>query len=109
MLIVMDVKAVFGANLKFYRKQNELSQEELAEKAGISVKHLSTIERGLAFVSADLLEKLSSSLQVPVSTLFYTTGDPFGNDRLLEKFDKIVKNELAHTLETIKTEIRRDN
>jgi transcriptional regulator with XRE-family HTH domain len=104
----MDVKAVFGANLKFYRKQTKLSQEELAEKTEISVKHLSNIECGLTFVSADLLEKLSASLRVPVSTLFYTTGDPFGSDRLLEKFDTVVKNELAHAFEAIKTEVRKD-
>jgi transcriptional regulator with XRE-family HTH domain len=86
-----------------------LSQEELAEKVGISPKHLSAIERGLTFVSADLLEKLSSVLQVPVSTLFYTTGDPFGNDRILDKFDKIVEKELLKVIASIKAEIRVDN
>jgi transcriptional regulator with XRE-family HTH domain len=42
----MNVKAIFGANLKIYRKEKKLSQEQLSEKVDITVKHLSEIERG---------------------------------------------------------------
>jgi len=57
----MGVKSVFGANLKLYSKAKRLSQKQLSEKANISVKHLSYIERGMNFVSADLLENVSST------------------------------------------------
>jgi transcriptional regulator with XRE-family HTH domain len=51
----MDIKVIFGENLKFYRKTKHLSQEQLSEKVDISVKHLSSIERGSNFISSDLL------------------------------------------------------
>jgi transcriptional regulator with XRE-family HTH domain len=66
----MDVKNVFGVRLKEYRRQRGLSQEQLAEAADISVRHLSTMERGLAFVSSDLLGRLSQILDVPVAAFF---------------------------------------
>ena len=66
----MDVKSTFGKNLKLYRKAKRLSQGELSKKVDISVKHLSALERGLAFVSADLLEKLASSVEIPVFFFF---------------------------------------
>jgi transcriptional regulator with XRE-family HTH domain len=49
----------------FYRKEKRLSQEQRSEKVAISHNHLSTIERGMTFVSAELLERLSESLEIP--------------------------------------------
>ncbi len=66
-----DVRILLGRNVKRFRKQKGLSQEQLAEKVGISVKHLSTIESGAAFLSSDLLQALSDTLDVPVYLLFY--------------------------------------
>lgn len=37
---------VIGKNLKYYREKKGYTQEELAEKANISVSHLSKIETG---------------------------------------------------------------
>jgi len=51
----MNVKAIFGANLKAYRKEKKLSQEQLSEKVDITAKHLSEIERGIVFASASSL------------------------------------------------------
>ena len=58
----MEIKTLFGSNLKRFRKEKHLSQEQLSEIVDISVKHLSKIERGLTFVSADLLVKISYNL-----------------------------------------------
>lgn len=102
----MSIKAVFGANVKYYRKQRHLSQEQLAEKLEITAKHLCTIETGATFVSAELLEKLVVQLRVSVSALFYTVGEKSSDDSLLNMIDQIIENELFKTVETIKTQIR---
>jgi len=70
-----EIKAVLGANIKYYRKKLNLSQEQLAEKLEITPKHLSTIETGATFVSAELLEKFTRQLCVSASTLFYSVDD----------------------------------
>jgi transcriptional regulator with XRE-family HTH domain len=105
----MDVKASFGENLKFFRKEKRLSQEELSEKVDISVKHLSAIERGLNFVSADLIEQLAMILEIPVFFFFVYDRKIIHNDRLLGAVDGIIEKHLMQTIEDIKTDIHQNN
>jgi transcriptional regulator with XRE-family HTH domain len=103
----MNVKSIFGENLKFYRKKKHFSQEELSEKVDISVKHLSSIERGLTFVSADLLEKLAVSVEVPVFCFFMNEQEIFYTDTLLNTIDRIIEKNLIKAIEDIKSDIRQ--
>jgi transcriptional regulator with XRE-family HTH domain len=105
----MNIKTVFGENLKLYRKAKKLSQEQLSEKVDISVKHLSSIERGLNFVSADLLEKLAVSVEVPAFYFFVNEKEVFCNDAMLNAIDRIIEKNLIQTIKEIKTDIRQNN
>lgn len=60
----------FGRRLRELRKQAGLSQEELAERAQISVDFVSLIERGINAPSFETLARLSNSLGVPPRDLF---------------------------------------
>jgi transcriptional regulator with XRE-family HTH domain len=105
----MEIKTLFGLNLKRNRKEKRLSQEELSEKVDISVKHLSKIERGLTFVSADLLEKLSDNLGVSVARLFCKENENIYDDNVLRKFDRITEKHLIRAMEGIKGDIRQED
>jgi len=105
----MDVKSVFGENLKFYRKAKHLSQEQLSEKVDISVKHLSSIERGLTFVSADLLEKLAISVNVPIFYFFVNNREIIYNETMLNLIDNVIEKQLIKTIDEIKSDIRKNN
>jgi len=94
----MDVKTTFGKNLKLYRKAKKLSQGQLSEKVDISVKHLSALERGVAFVSADLLEKLASSVEIPVFCFFVDDKKVFNNDTIVKTVDKIIEKHLSQAI-----------
>jgi transcriptional regulator with XRE-family HTH domain len=100
------IKAIFGTNIKYYRKKQHLSQEQLAEKLGITTKHLSTIETGATFVSAELLEKFTRQLLVSASALFYSNDEISVDDNLLGKIDQIINKECEKTSNTIKMQIR---
>jgi transcriptional regulator with XRE-family HTH domain len=104
----MDIRALFGRNLKIYRKKRRLSQEQLSEIVDISPMHLSKIERGLTFISADLLEKLSESLEVPAARLFCGENEQIYGD-VLKEFDRITEKHLIRAMEGIKGEIRRND
>ena len=103
----MEIKKLLGLNLKYYRKEKHLSQEELSEKTSISVKHLSKIERGLTFVSADLLEKLSENLGVSAARLFCKENENIYDDNVLRRFDRITEKHLIRAMEGIKGDIRQ--
>lgn len=100
-----DVRSVFGNNVKRYRKQKQLSQEQLSEMVSITQKHLSSIESGSAFVSAEVLQSLSSVLEVPVYLLFYN-GMPLDESSLPEsRIDVLIDEELISVANSIKKRI----
>jgi putative transcriptional regulator len=103
----MGIKSIFGANLKYYRKRKQLSQEQLAEVVDITPKHLSTIETGSTFVSAELLERLTAALRISASALFYNEKDISDDDSLWNKIDQVIDKELLKTSDRIKIQIRR--
>ena len=64
------LRGQFGQKLRNLRKQNGVTQEQLAEASSISVDFLSLIERGINAPSFETLEKLACALNVPVKQLF---------------------------------------
>ena len=64
--------SIFSKNIKFYRKQNKLTQEMLAEKADLSISYIKQIESGTEFknVSLTAILKLSKALGISVRDLF---------------------------------------
>ncbi|WP_407435915.1 helix-turn-helix domain-containing protein [Treponema sp.] len=49
---------IAGKNLQILRKQNHLTQADLAEKLGISTSHVANIESRRTSVSLELIEKI---------------------------------------------------
>ena len=70
------IKLLFGKRLRRLRRQADLTQEQLAERIGVSVEFVSNMERGINAPSFDTLEKLADSLKLKVSELFeFQTGE----------------------------------
>ena len=65
-----NIKVLFGRKIKEYRLKMNLTQADLAERVDVDNKHISCIENGKNFPSADLLEKLSTSLKVEPKDFF---------------------------------------
>ena len=60
----------FSEKLKEIRKNEGLSQEQLAEKIEMNVRSLSFIECGTNFVTAKTLEKICKILEISPKQLF---------------------------------------
>lgn len=60
----------FGAHVRFLRQSLNLSQEEVAHRAGIHVTYLSGIERGHRNPSLRNIRRIAVALGVPVERLF---------------------------------------
>ncbi len=70
-----NIKIQFGKRLRRLRRQADFTQEQLAERIGVSVEFISNMERGINSPSFDTLEKLADSLEVRVSELFEFQGE----------------------------------
>lgn len=62
----------FITNVKYYRKLNGWTQEELAEKADISISYIKQIESFRHYKNATMtiMLKISKALNVGLNTLF---------------------------------------
>lgn len=65
----MTIREVLARNLKRYRAERGLSQEELAHRADIDRTYVSSLERLQYGASIDVVESLAKVLGVPVHEL----------------------------------------
>lgn len=65
----MDKKKLLGKRIREIRKRQALSQEKLAERAGISAQYVSNIERGVENPTLDLLLRLGEALKVSLGEM----------------------------------------
>ncbi len=59
-----------GSAIRRHRKQGGLTQEALAEHAGLSTYFVGTVERGQAALSLRSLADIAEALDVPLGDLF---------------------------------------
>ena len=65
----LDMAAALGVVLKRHRQAKKLSQDALAEKAGIHPTHVSLVERCERNPSVNVAKSLATALDVSLSTL----------------------------------------
>jgi len=64
-----------GYRIKLIRKEKRLTQEQLAEKAGISTSYIYKIEAGDDHVTVRTLLRIAEALQVQAAQLFIAEQD----------------------------------
>ena len=101
----VNIRKIFGENVKRYRKQQGFSQEQLAEKLEISTNHLSVIETGTKFVTYKLLEKIILELDVLPSSLFQSTQTALNDNSLQNRINNVINQEIELTSERIKAKL----
>jgi transcriptional regulator with XRE-family HTH domain len=73
------LQGVFTENLKNARKKANLTQEALAEKVGLTAKHIGVIERGIKFPTIQMLEAISEALGIHAYELFLEPSGIIGS------------------------------
>jgi len=69
---MMDDKKIliiFGNNVRKFRNQLDISQEELADRAGVHRTYIGMIERAEKNVTLISIEKIAKALQIKISVL----------------------------------------
>lgn len=65
----MSLREIFAVNLRKYRHERGLSQEELAHRAGIDRTYISSLERSIYAASIDVVEQLAKELSIEPADL----------------------------------------
>ena len=66
--MVIDYKRI-GRNIRVYRKAKKMTQQQLAERLGCSVEHLSHIENGSRRIKFEALVLICEILQVSLEDI----------------------------------------
>jgi transcriptional regulator with XRE-family HTH domain len=64
-----SARKIFAKNLRELREKKELSQEDLAEVAGLHRTYIGSVERGERNISIDNMERIASALGVSMIVL----------------------------------------
>lgn len=62
-------RKIFARNLKEMRVKQQLSQEKLADIAGLHRTYVGSVERGERNISIDNMERLASALNITIQDL----------------------------------------
>lgn len=65
----MNIKIIFGTNLRKYRAEKGLSQEKFAELCGLHRTYIRDIECFQRNVSLENIQKIAEALDIEPSTL----------------------------------------
>jgi transcriptional regulator with XRE-family HTH domain len=70
---VRPIRARLGAALRGVRERQRVTQEDLAERSGLSYNFVSEIERGSVHPAVETLNRLAEALGVGIGSLFIET------------------------------------
>jgi transcriptional regulator with XRE-family HTH domain len=96
-----------GKNLRTYRKQRNLTQEQLAERAGLSPNYIGILERGEKLPSLETLLTLLNQLNVSADMVLcdvLNTGYAIKGSQLSEQLagcDKKVQDRVLAVVATL--------
>lgn len=71
----MELKTLFGKNVKYYRFRKCYTQEELAERMDVTPNYISRLERGMHNPPFTMIEKVAIALGIEPYELFIKRND----------------------------------
>ena len=99
------LKEILAYNLKSNRKKSGLTQEQLAEKAGVSTHHIAMIEIARNYPTLELVERIADILKIEIHELFiapHSAQDEL--DRLYKTVAKNIEEVVSQAIEKILAE-----
>jgi len=92
-----------GDRIKAARNENHLTQQALAEQAGIGLRHYQNIENGLINPSYKVLSAIIHRLAMSTDILFYSDISQLEEEKkhLLSKFAACTEDERRFLLKTV--------
>ena len=84
----MDIRTYLGSRVQSARKACKLTQQELSDQTGVSIKMIQDIEHGAVNPSYEILFPIVNRLGLTTSDLFNTEPDEYEEEinRFLGKF-----------------------
>lgn len=86
------IRDVIAENLRRVRREQNLSQEELASRSGLTVSYISLVERKKESISLKSLGKISKALGISPMTLLKEVKDKKIPDKILDEIMEVTQH-----------------
>ena len=98
-----DIRVRFGKALRACRTRQRLTQEELAERSGLSHKFIGEIERGLGNPTIETVSRIASALTISMGDLFEAAANAAASEDhyRISKRDLQAVREAADSLDSV--------
>jgi transcriptional regulator with XRE-family HTH domain len=90
----LGIREILAQNLKINRRKCGLTQEKLAEKAGVSAHYLAMVEVARKFPTPEMLDRLAKALDIETYKLFEMPATP-------EEALKLLRQDIVSEIEQI--------
>lgn len=87
----MENSINIGDNIRYYRKKNNYTQEQLAEKSSLSLNFISAVERGAKNITFNNLLLIANALNINISTLVSSIDQPNNSYQIKELGSELKK------------------
>jgi transcriptional regulator with XRE-family HTH domain len=95
-----NIRDILARNIKENRRKNGLSQEKLAEKAGISTPFIAMIEVSRKFPTPEVLDRIAGALNIKTYQLFTVPVSP---EEAMERLhESIIRDIDRHITDAVK-------
>ena len=99
-----NIRDILARNIKECRRKNGLSQDKLAEKAGISTPFVAMIEVSRKFPTPDVLDRIAHALNIKTWQLF-AVPPPLGEEMerlhmdIVNNIEQVVANAVKKAID----------
>ncbi|MCL2266837.1 MAG: helix-turn-helix transcriptional regulator [Treponema sp.] len=110
----LGIREILAHNLKENRQKCGLTQEKLAEKAGISSNYLSMVEVSKKFPTPEMLDRLANALDIETFQLFDTSATAEGallhlELSIINRISLVIKDTIKETIYEEYKHIKKEN
>lgn len=101
-----------GKRIRQYRIAHKMKQEELAEKANLSVTYIGMIERGERLPRLDTFIEIANALEVSADLLLadvLVTGYKVKNSKLNEQLEMLSDEDRNRIYEVVETMVKHSH
>lgn len=109
-MVAFMIDKSIGRRIKQRREELGYTQEQFAEKTGLTINYISTIERGVSFPRYDKLILILNTLQTSADAIFYDVLDyacEAKSSVLSEMIGKLPVEEQKRILNTVEFMIKQ--
>ena len=93
-----SIQSTFGNNCRRIRNKNGFTQEEVAERSGLSLSYISELERGNSNPTLTTMERLAKSFDAELAELLEFKHGHASPQEIRQRLIKIIASTDAKTL-----------